>query len=150
MTYHPEMSGELTLTEYTCASQTRLAGEDVVWDQTTKRSTASTQRHSVSGDTITLNGPACFWVFVSPDVTRGSSTYDVNFRFLTDDGSVVLRQNKASFLRSRGIESTNMTCYTVFNVPIGGQIALTCRYSTSTYSITVNPSMSVHIWEVHE
>lgn len=146
MTYHPETAGTLSVTEYTLVAANIAPNTDVTWDQTTKRSTAATQLHDVTGDTITLRGAAAYWVFVSPDVTRAGEGVDVNFELR--DGGGAVPQNKASFLRSNTSVTSNMTCFSAFNVPVGGLVTLTCRYTTAGNNIDLESSMSLHIWEI--
>lgn len=144
MSYLPARAAELTITEYTISSQTIGYEDDISWDATTKRSTASTQSHSVSGATITLNGPASFWLIASPDTTRAASGDFFKLEFcqggvaLPDQSPVTWNSTAATY---------NLTGFVCVNVPTGGSQQLTLRNTHNGEDFTANAAFTLQIWE---
>ena len=144
MSYLPARAAELTVTEYTIQSQTIEYLDDISWDASTKRSTSSTQSHSVSGATITLEGPASFWLIVSPDTTR-SAYYDLFKLEFCLDGVALLDQSPVAW-NSAGA-TYNLCAFTCVNIAMGGSQALTLRNTHNGADFTANTAFTLQIWE---
>lgn len=144
MSYLPARGVELALTEYTIQSQSIATNDDISWDATTKRSTSSTVKHTVSGVTITLEGQGSFWLVASPDTTRASSVDFFKLEFcqggvaITDQSPITWNSNSSTY---------NLLGVTVVNVPTGGSIALTLRNTHVGATFTANAGFTLQIWE---
>ena len=148
MSYLPARAAELTITEYTIQSQSVSAStlDPITWDATTKRSSSSTQNHSVSGSDITLNGPGSFWLIASPDITRNSATDSFTLHFYQGD-VVMPDQSPISFLNS-GQKTYNLLGFTAVNLPYGGEIVITLKSDlVGGQSFTANTAFTLQIWE---
>ena len=146
MSYLPARGAELALTEYTIQSQSIAYNDDITWDQTTKRSTASTVKHTVSGTKITLQGQASFWLVVSPDTTRASAADFFKLEFcqngvpITDQSPIAWNSNSSTY---------NLLGVAVVNVPTGGSINLTLRNTHNGATFTANADFTLQVWETH-
>jgi len=145
MSYVPARGVDLAITEYTIASQSVAYLDDIVWDQTTKRSTASAVKHTVSGATITLTGGGSFWLIASPDTTRASSGDFFKLEFcqggepLPDQSPIAWNSTVATY---------NLLGIVVVNVPINGRIELTLRNTHNGATFTANAAFTLQVWEV--
>lgn len=146
MTYLSERSAELVITEYTIVSQSIAYLDDISWDQTTKRSTASTQRHSVSGATITLNGPGSFWLIASPDTTRASFGDLFKLEYC-QQGAALADQSPITWHTATA--TYNLLGFTVLNIPLGGSFEVTLRNTYNGATFTANPDTTLQIWEAY-
>lgn len=146
MSYLPARSADLTITEYTISSQTIEYDGDVIWDAATKRSTSSTQRHSVSGAAITLNGPGSYWLIASPDTTRTASGDLFKLEFC--QGGVALPDQSPIKWDTTGA-TYNLMGSIVLNLPIGGAVTLSLRNTQNGADFTANVGFTLQIWEAY-
>jgi hypothetical protein len=146
MSYLPARAAELIVTEYTITSQSIAYLDDVSWDATTKRSTSSTQRHTVSGVNITLDGPGSFWLIASPDTTRAASGDFFKLEFcqngvaITDQSPITWNSTAATY---------NLTGFICVNVPVNGSQQLTLRNTHNGATFTANPAFTLQILEAY-
>lgn len=146
MSYLPARAAELKITEYTIASQTIAYLDDIAWDSSTKRSTSSSQRHTVSGVNVTLTGPGSFWLLAMPDTTRSASGGFFKLEFcqggveLPDQSPITWNSTAATY---------NLLGFICVNVPTGGSQQLTLRNTHNGSDFTANASFTLQIWEAY-
>lgn len=146
MSYLPARAAELIVTEYTIQSQSIAYLDDVSWDATTQRSTSSTQRHTVSGATITLEGPGSFWLIASPDTTRTASGDFFKLEFC-QNGVAITDQSPITWNSS--ISTYNLVGFIVVNVPLNSALELTLRNTHNGATFTANPNFTLQVYEAH-
>lgn len=146
MSYLPARAASLAVTEYTIQSQSIAYLDDVSWDASTKRSTSSTQRHTVSGVNITLEGPGSFWLIASPDTTRAASGDFFKLEFC--QGGVALPDQSPITWNSTAA-TYNLTGFVCVNVPTGGSQQLTLRNTHNGATFTANASFTLQVLEAY-
>ncbi|MGA1752122.1 MAG: hypothetical protein ACO395_02025 [Pontimonas sp.] len=144
MTYTPIVEGAMIATEFRAVGGS-VQNSAVVWDSTTKRSTATTSVSVDGSGNITLPQDGSYWLIANIDITRPSAVTSLKFEWFR--GGVALTTEKGASLAvlSSGTSTSNLLAQMVVEA-VDEQVVQLKETSGNTQ--TINSNMSLLILEV--
>ena len=144
MSYLPIVEGNMVATEF-FATGGSVNNAAVVWDSSTKRSTASSSVSVDGSGNITLPKDAAYWLIVNIDITRSSAQNSLKFQWFR--GGVALATDDAASLAvlSSSTSTSNLLAQMVVEA-VDEQVVQLKETSGNTQ--TINSNMSLLILEV--
>jgi hypothetical protein len=144
MSYLPIVEGNMVATEF-FATGGAVQNSAIVWNNSTKRSTASSSVSVDGSGNITLPQGGSYWLIANVDVTRSNVLFAVKFEWFRNGIALTTTEGASLAVLTSGLNTSNLLAQVVIEAPTEQTIQLR---ETSGNNQTINANMSLLILEV--